>query len=162
MALDSFRQWAVAVCVAAVVCTVLGQFFPENALGQQGRRLLPCVFLCVMLAPLLTARWALPSSAAEPSADASAALEVQMRRQLVEQTNATLLSMVNQALASYGLSAEKVATDMDIDGEGRINIGQIVVYVNEETARRSLQVQQVAEARLGMAVTVARMEVRGP
>ena len=157
--MDSLRGWAVAVCTAAVVCTLLRQLFPDNALGQQGRLLLPCLFLCTLLTPIssLSSGVKLPDFTGGNAVDA-ADLTARMRQQVTAQVNATLLSMVNQSLDGYGWSAKKVVADMDIAEDGSIEMGQIVLYVDEEVARRATAVRQVAEKRLGTAVEVAVWE----
>ena len=153
--MDELRNWAMLACTMAVVCTLLYRLFPDTSLGKQGRMLLPCVFLCVILSPLLSLGKGLPYSAdaAALSVDTEA-LEARVRQQTVEQVNATLLSMVNQALKSYGYTAQKVVSDMDIAADGSISMGQITVYVDEDTAQRSSLVKQVAQQRLGTAVVV--------
>lgn len=154
--MDGVRQWAVSVCAAAVVCTLLRQLFPDNRLGQQGRMLLPCLFLCVLLSPIsgLFGGVKLPDFTQENTVD-SEQITARMRQQMVAQVNDTLLRMVNQSLSGYGWSAKKVVTDMDIGEDGSISMGQIILYVDEEVARRATAVQQVAEKRLGTAVEVA-------
>ena len=154
--MDDLKLWAVAVCTAAIVCTILRQLFPDSRLGQQGRMLLPCVFLCVLLSPLsgLFSDVKLPDFTAEKPID-SAGLTEQMRRQVTEQVNDTLLQMVNQSLDGYGWSAKKVVADMDIAADGSIRMGQITLYVDETVARRATAVQQIAEKRLGTRVEVA-------
>ena len=157
--MEGVQKWAVAVCAAAVVCTLLRHLFPDTRLGQQGRMLLPCLFLCVLLSPIsgLSDGVKLPNFTAESTAD-SAQITARMRQQVVAQVNATLLEMVNQSLSGYGWSAKKVVADMDIAEDGSIRMGQITLYVDEEVARRSTAVKQVAEKRLGMAVEVAVWE----
>lgn len=154
--MESMRQWAVAVCAAAVVCTLLGQLFPDGSLGRQGRMALPCVFLCVLLSPISKGFLAvkLPNFTAENAADTEE-ITARMRQQVAAQVNDTLLQMVNQALAGYGWSAKKVVADMDIAEDGSIRMGQITLYVDEDVARRATAVQQVAEKRLGATVEVA-------
>jgi hypothetical protein len=154
--MEGLRQWAVAVCAAAVVCTLLSRLFPESRLGQQGRMLLPCLFLCVLLTPISggSSSVKLPDFTALESAD-SAGLAAQMQGQLAAQVNETLLKMVNQSLSGYGWSAKKVVADMDIGEDGSIQMGQITLYVDEKVARRAAAVRQVAEKRLGTAVEVA-------
>ena len=154
--MEGVRQWAVSVCAAAVVCTLLRQLFPDNRLGQQGRMLLPCLFLCVLLSPIsgLFSDVKLPDFTQESAVD-SEQITARMRQQMVAQVNDTLLRMVNQSLSGYGWSAKKVVTDMDIGEDGSISMGQIILYVDEEVARRATAVQQVAEKRLGTAVEVA-------
>lgn len=154
--MDTIRQWAVAVCAAAVVCTLLRHVFPDDRLGEQGRMLLPCLFLCVLLSPIssLSSGVKLPDFTAENAADTEQ-LTAQMRQQLTAQVNDALLQMVNQALNGYGWSAKKVEAQVDIGEDGSISIGQITLYVDEETARRATAVRQVAEKRLGTTVEVA-------
>lgn len=157
--MDDLRAWAVAVCTAAVVCTLLDRLFPESGLGRQGRLLLPCVFLCVLLGPLSGgfSGAKIPNFTPRKPID-SAVLTARMRQQTVQLVNEELLAMVNQSLATYGWSAKKVVADMDIDESGSISMGQIVVYVDESVAKRATAVRQVAEKRLGTSVTVAVWE----
>ena len=159
--MEGVMQWAVAVCTAAVVCSLLRRLFPDSTLGRQGRLLLPCLFLCVLLSPLSGGFSAvkLPDFTAEKSVD-SAALTARMRQQMVAQVNQRLLETVNQSLATYGWQAKKVVTDMDIGEDGSISMGQITLYVDEDTAVRSTAVKQIAEKRLGTTVTVAVWEER--
>ena len=154
-------KWAITVCTAAVVCSLLRQLFPDSTLGRQGKLLLPCLFLCVLLSPLSGGFSAvkLPDFTAVEPAD-SAALTARMRQQMVAQINEGLLEMVNQSLATYGWQAKKVVADMDIAEDGSISMGQITLYVDEDTAVRATAVKQIAEKRLGTAVTVAVWEDR--
>ena len=157
--MEGIQKWAVAVCAAAVVCTLLRHLFPDTRLGQQGRMLLPCLFLCVLLSPIsgISDGVKLPDFTAKNTAN-SEQIAARMRQQVVEQVNTTLLQMVNQSLAGYGWSAKKVVADMDMAEDGSIRMGQITLYVDEEVARRSTAVKQVAEKRLGMSVEVAVWE----
>ena len=151
--------WAIAVCTAAVVCSLLRQLFPDSTLGRQGKLVLPCLFLCVLLSPLSGGFSAvkLPDFTAVEPAD-SAALTARMRQQMVAQVNRRLLEMVNQSLAAYGWQAKKVVADMDIAEDGSISMGQITLYVDEDTIRRATAVWQVAEKRLGASVRIMEWE----
>ncbi|MBQ8683951.1 MAG: hypothetical protein IJ518_05490 [Clostridia bacterium] len=157
--MDGFRGWAVVVCTAAVVCTLLRRLFPDTLLGQQGRMLLPCVFMCALLTPLptLLAGIRLPTLPTAGVTD-TAVLEARMQQQLTARVNASLLAMANQALEGYGWQAKKVVTDMDIGEDGSISMGQITLYVDERTARSSAAVRQVVEKRLGTEVVLALWE----
>ncbi len=159
--MQALQSWAISVCTAAVVCAFLYRLFPDTSLGKQGRLLLPILFLWVLLSPLTSVVGVSFSVDEIDSAADGTVLQAQVRRQTVQQVNVTLLQMVNQALASYGYRAEKVVTDMDIEADGSISMGQIVVYVDEQAAQRSSLIKQVAQQRLGMAVTVQQWEVYG-
>lgn len=157
--MEGLRQWALAVCTAAVVCTLLQMLFPDTGLGRQGRFVLPCVFLCVLLSPISSGALSvkLPDLTVNEVVD-SAALAARVRQQMVAQINTTIEQMLEQSFEKYGWEVKKVVADVDIDEAGSIDMGQITVYVDEEVARRATQVGQVAEKRLGMPVRVAAWE----
>ena len=159
--MEALRSWTVTVCTAAVVCTLLYRLFPDTGIGRQGRMLLPCLFLCALLMPLTAVDLSGALTMPDTSVADGAELTARMRQQVSAQVNETLLAMVNQALGSYGFSAKKVTADMDIREDGSISMGQITVYVDEETAQRSVLVKQVAEKRLGTGITLVLLEEHG-
>ena len=157
--MDGVRQWALAVCATALICTLLRHLFPNSGVGRQGQMLLPCLFLWVLLSPLLPglSDVKLPSFTQQNAVN-SAELTQQMRHQLTQQVEQRLLQMINGSLATYGWQAKKVTADMDIGEDGSISMGQITLYVDEDTIRRATAVRQVAEKRLGTSVRVAEWE----
>lgn len=155
--METLRGWALAVCAAAVLCTLLNRLFPENALGRQGRMLLPCLFLLAVFAPLPGVTVAIPEVQTQSLEDAGA-LRARMQQQTAATVNSTLLSMANQALNSYGVQAKKVVADINIAEDGRINMGQITVYIDKETLNMAAAVRQVVEHRLGTSVMIAEWE----
>ena len=158
--MEAIRGWAVAVCAAAVLCTLLGHLFPEKALGQQGKMLLPCLFLLAVFAPLPRMTVSIPEISAPTVADGEA-LRARMQQQTTDTVNKTWLAMANQALASYGAQAKKVVADINIDEDGGINMGQITVYIDKDTLNMAALVRQVVERRLGSAVVMAEWEENG-
>lgn len=158
--MEAFRGWAIAVCAAAVLCTLLHHLFPQNPLGQQGRLLLPCLFLFALLAPIPNMTVTIPDWQSQTTVD-DAALRARMQQQVSATVNDTLLSMANQALTSYGVQAKKVIADINITQDGGINMGQITVYIDKETLNMAAVVRQVVERRLGTSVTLAEWEENG-
>lgn len=158
--LEALRGWAIAVCAAAVLCTILHRLFPENALGRQGRMLLPCLFLLAVFAPLPGVEVTIPEVQTQTAADMQT-LQARMRQQTAATVNGTLLAMANQALKSYGVQAKKVVADINIAEDGSIGIGQITVYIDEQALDMATAVRQVVEHRLGTSVVIAEWEEYG-
>lgn len=158
--MEGLRGWALAVCAAAVLCTLLHHLFPQTSLGQQGRMLLPCLFLLAVFAPLPSVKVTIPQTQSQTTVD-DTALRARMQQQVSATVNDTLLSMANQALKSYGVQAKKVVADINITQDGGINMGQITVYIDKETLNMAAAVRQIVEHRLGTAVTLAEWEESG-
>ncbi len=152
------REWAVTVCGAAILCTLLSRLFPDSTVGQQGRMLLPCVFLLALLLPLSRGKITMELPAVEGDDTPTVHMEARLQQQAVEQVNGGLLAMCNEVLTPRGYQAKKVVTDMDILDEGRIDMTQITVYVDEDTARHRGEVVPIIEKRLGTAVHLAVWE----
>lgn len=157
--METLQRWALTACAAAILCTLAYRLFPENALGRQGRLLLPCLFLLVIVSPLAGTRWSftLPELSTV-SKEQTEALQARVNQQTVAYVNKTLLDMANQALSSYGVQAKKVLTDINIASDGSIDMGQITVYIDRDTLNMAAAVKQVVENRLGTAVVIALWE----
>ena len=158
--MEGLRGWAVAVCAAAVVCVLLRRLFPETSLGQQGQMVLSCLFLLTVFSSLPRVNVSVGTVQTPPAAQAQN-VRARIEQQTVSTVNRTLLSMVNQALASYGVQAKKVVADINFTEDGGINLGQIIVYIDEEATDMTSVVRQVSERRLGMSVTIAKWEENG-
>ena len=89
-ATEGMQKWAVMVCATAVVCTLLRHLFPDNRMGQQGRMVLPCLFLCVLLSPISgrSQPVKLPNFTGENVVDTDQ-ITARMRQQMVVQVNHT-------------------------------------------------------------------------
>lgn len=153
--MTGFLGWAGAVCMAAAGCTLLHMLVGKKGIGKVFRLITAAFFLCAVLSFLPTVRKTL---AELPQIEAQTAdtdtLRAAAVRQLQEGTEARLLDIVNTALASYDLKAEKVAVDMDTLADGSISINRISVFVLPANDLRCSTIKQVAERRLGMEVEV--------
>ena len=68
---------------------------------------------------------------------------------------------VNEALASHNLKAEKVEVVMDISDDAVISITEVRLFVSVENNLQKIWIEQVAEQRLGRAVTVLHTDGGG-
>lgn len=156
--MEGLRNWALVVCGAAILCTLVQRLFPDTTIGRQGRLLLPCVFLCALLVPLRGISGTVQVPTFKAGQTDTSVLETRLQQQTVAQVNTALLAMANQALASHGFEAKKVVADMDILDDGSINMGHITLYVDEDTILHWAQVKSIVEKRLGSDITLAKWE----
>ncbi len=153
--MTGFLGWAGAVCMAAAGCTLLHMLVGKKGIGKVFRLVTAAFFLCAVLSFLPTMRKTLADlPQIETQTADTDALRAAAMRQLQESTETRLLAIVNTALESYDLKAEKVTVDMDTSEDGSISINSISVYVLPANDLRCSTVKQVAERRLGMEVEV--------
>lgn len=151
--MNGFLEWAGTTCAVAAVCTLVHTLVGKTGMGKVFRLLTSGVIICVMLSPLASVvkNVALPQI---EIADNENVLYDTAVTQMKTMTETLLLSKVNEALASHNLKAEKLELSMDISENGNISITDIRLFIPEGNALHRVWVAQIAQTRLGQAVTV--------
>ncbi len=149
-----FLEWVGTVCATVAMCSLIHMLTRKTGAGKVFRLVSSAVVVCVMLSPLtrLTKNFELPQITV--ASDIETALYDTAVLQMKTMTEELLLSEVNETLASYGLKAEKLAVSMDISADGNISITDIRLFIPEGNSLHRSWVSQIAEKRLGRAVTV--------
>ena len=152
--MNSVREWAIGLCAVAVVGAAVQGLIPKKGSGPTFRVLLTAFFLCAFTSPLLS--WqGIPKLdlSALPSEVQNEMLTETVDRQLREQVSAAVEEIVGSVLSSYGVSAEKVETNMDIADDGGIYIADVrVSFAGQVSGAASLG--RRLETRLGVPVVV--------
>lgn len=154
--MDGVRAWGAALCCVAAATAILQFLAPKNSLGQLLELIGAAVFLCCALSPLVTVNWQAALSGELPLS--SAAQNELLQNRLLDQLEEPLQQAVQQAgdeaLAPYGIKAEKIRAITDIDEAGGIYISKIVAELTEEQAIRRMAVMQILEQRFGVDVEI--------
>lgn len=151
--MNGFLAWAGAACAVAAVCTLIHTLVGKTGTGKVFRLLTSAVVICVMLSPLVSVVQDFSLPQIQLSDEENVLYDTAMT-QMQAMAEALLLDEVNQALASYDLKAEKLELSMDISDDGNISITDIRLYIPEGNTLHRSWVAQIAETRLGRAVTV--------
>lgn len=157
--MDAVKGWAVALCAAAVGCSLLQLLAPKNGMGKIFRMILAAFFLCSLLAPLMSLKnlqaLELPDLAQGVSADA---LQEQVNRQVERQINEALLQVTNDTLKNYGTQVKKVEAKTDTSEDGGICITQIILYMDKQHIQDAIAAKQVMERRLEVDVLIQQAD----
>ena len=151
--MDAVRSWAIALCAAAIGCTLLQILAPKDGMGRIFKLLIAAFFLCCLAAPLLQIKnLTRLDFSGLPDEVASGVLQQRVNEQAVSQINAALEE------ERYGIEMEKIAVETDTSADGSIYIRQVVVSLDKKNANRAAEVRQILESRLGVDVTVQTPE----
>jgi len=114
------------------------------------------VLLFSVLSPLITVDWenVLSWEVTQLETEQSAHLQQHLQQQLHQPIQEAVADAGAAALASYGLTAQKIEAVTDIDERDGIYIREIAVYLNEQQAVRRVAVKQILEQRFAVDVTV--------
>lgn len=157
--MDAVRSWAIALCAAAIGCTLLQILAPKDGMGRIFKLLIAAFFLCCLAAPLLQIKnlTRLDFSGAARRGGLRV-LQQRVNEQAVSQINAALGEIAGHAVERYGIEMEKIAVETDTSADGSIYIRQVVVSLDKKNANRAAEVRQILESRLGVDVTVQTPE----
>ena len=153
--MDGVKEWAAALCVAAIGCALLQMLAPKEGMGRLFRILIAAFFLCCLVTPLLsickisslTVDWL-------PDEVQSEMLQEEVNNQLEEQINAALMRVAKEKLAAYDIQVEKIAAITDTSETGSIYIERVVLYLDEKNQANSITARQVMEQELGLTVDI--------
>lgn len=159
--MEPVRAWGAALCCAAVACAILQLLAPRNGSGRLLELTGAAVFLCCALSPLVDLPDLLAGGASSAVLSQTAQNEL-LQTRLKEQLEPSLQQAVQQAgeeaLAAYGLSAEKIEAVMDTGEDGGIYITKITAALTPKQAVRQNAVKQVLKERFDVDVEVKMLE----
>lgn len=152
----ALKAWGVALCFVAAACAVLEFLAPKNSVGRLLEILCGAVLLFCVLSPLVKVDWSevLSWEVSQWQTEQSERLQDHLQQQLHQPLQEAVAEAGAAALASYGLTAEKIEGITDIHERDGIYIREIRVHLNAQQAVRRVAVKQILEQRFGVDVTI--------
>lgn len=153
--MGDIRQWAAALCAAAIGCTILKALAPKGGAGRLFHMMIAAFCLCCMVSPLLSLRSLSLSDLPDvSSASPDSALSQRVEEQMADQMEAAVMSLCQRYLKNYNVTVEKVAVHTDTSADGRIYISHVTLYLDKQNAAGAWTARQLMEQQLGVTVEV--------
>ncbi len=153
---EALRSFGVSVCATAVICAILHLLAPRDGTGRMLELIASVLLIGCLLTPLVQIDWQAALRAPDILADDVRSEE--LTRRMMDQLEEPLQQAVSQAghevLSNYGLAAEEIYAEMDIDESGGIYISSITAVLNEKQALHRMDVRQVLTARFSVEVKI--------
>ena len=160
--MGGIQEWAAALCVAAIACSLLQLFAPKNGTGKILRLIITGVFLCCMLAPLLQLKAVgsleLPDL---PNGVDGEVLDRKIEEQLKRQVSQAVQQLSQRLLEKQKMTAEKIEVKVDTAENGSIYIEQVIVYLDKQSSSRATTARLLLQQELGVSVMVVRADGKG-
>lgn len=148
--MEQMKTWAMAVCVAALVCTAVQMLVPKNGLGKAFRIVLSAAFLLSMIQPIANGISVdFPPWQTDRQHDQTA-LDTTLEEQLCRQVESAVRAYCEQ----QGISVKKVETVTDISPKGSIYMKHILIYTDKQTADKAVVVKRYLEQDTSITVEV--------
>ncbi len=157
--MGDIKQWAIALCAAAIGCTILKSLAPKNGTGRLFHLMIAAFFLCCMAAPLLSLRsLSLSDLPAVDYEEPDSALSERVEEQMIRQMETTVKGLCDRFLKNYDVTVEKVTVHTDTSADGRIYISHVTLFLDKQNVGKSLTVRQIMEQQLGVTVDVETLD----
>ena len=150
--MDAVKEWAVAVCAAAVLSAAVGMLTNGGSSAKSMRFLLSVVMLCLLIEPLGSIKECADNVnliISGPVEDNNRLLNA-VEDQTVSYMSRSVSELIDSELDAMGVYAQKIQVNMDISEDGCITIGQVVITVNEEDHARADELSTRIYDRLGL------------
>ena len=143
--MDTVRQWAMSLCMAAVAGAAAQIILPEGSLQKVFKVAFSVFFLCCLFSPVLAEVELENILSGEISSTETASLseelESRMNSQIIEDFSASLEDMAEKALLNIGILGAKAKADINITEDGGILINRLLVTVPQDVAGRAGEIE---------------------
>lgn len=150
--LDSVRSWALTICFACVLGSVLSMIFPENSSKKILNMVISMIILCVIFKPIASIGkfvLKLDESSFEVSQYENSELESQITSDAEKIYSSYLSENLGRILTENNISYENIIINMDTSDNNCISIGQVEVIVKSEDVSQTEKIKKLLRDYLG-------------
>lgn len=157
--MEALREWAAALCAAAVLCAASGMTAPEEKNGRGIKTIFAAVILCTVVLPLTNLNVcgiiSLPDAEKyTPDSRLCSAFE----QQTASAVSSAVRELAADCLAPFGVEAEDISVTADISSDGCISIGRIAVAAEAGSGISAREITDALYGRLGLDAEVIMTE----
>ncbi len=150
--MDAIRSWALAVCVACVLASILSMVFPENSSKKLLNMIVSMMILCVIFKPVSSIgefMLELDESMFEVSRYENTELNNQIASNAEDIYASYLRENLERVLDDNNISYENITIIMDTLEDYSISIGQVEVVVKNEDVGQTENIKRLLKNYVG-------------
>lgn len=152
--MDALRNWALAVCVAAVAGSLAYLASPSGALQRVYKITISVFFLCAMLSPVLTgvleSGWEPEISGSQPVQEQPGELQSTVEEQVKGSFSLAVKELAAGELALLGVTAQEILVNVNTDGDGSIFITEIILSLRAEDENKQAEIADRILEKIGI------------
>ncbi len=150
--MSGFYTVAVTICAAALACSILSVFVDDSGLKRVLSLVMGAFMVCSLLIPAKNAigEISLDLSSYPSAQELISTSDEAINRQVVAQTRENLENTLRDLLAQNGIEINSCKIVLSDQGQNRIIISSIVIYIDMETAVQSTQISSLCSQNFGI------------
>lgn len=155
--MDTMRSWAMAICFACVLGSILTMFFPDGSSKKLLNMIVSMMILCVIFKPISSLGkfiMRLDESAFEVSKYENYELNNQIAANTKSIYGSYLSDNIQRVLDENNISYENVTVTMDTLEDYSISIGQVEVIVKNEDVGQAEKIKSLLKDYVGVYTTI--------
>lgn len=159
--MNAVREWSAAICLAALVATLLQSLVPNGSMERMVRFVIGAFMICALIVPITKIA---PQIGTKLQTDApgraNSQFEGTVDKQISEAAQESIKNLVFTELNNIGVKCKNVRVFMDTNEDGSISINKVVVILakgyNSDCEKASAHLKKV----LGLKMEVIADEKR--
>ncbi|MDD6396367.1 MAG: stage III sporulation protein AF [Acutalibacteraceae bacterium] len=155
--MDAMRSWAMAICFACVLGSILTMFFPDGSSKKLLNMIVSMMILCVIFKPISSLgkfMMKLDESAFEVSQYENDELNNEIASNAENIYASYLRENILRVLGENNISYENVTITMDTLEDYSISIGQVEVIVKNEDVGQKEKIKSLLKDYVGADTTI--------
>lgn len=146
--MESIRNWAFAVCAAAVCGAVMNMLIPDGSEKRIFKTVLCLFMLCSILSPILSTDFsALSTEFNFGESRAQTDITNELLSLSAEEIQSAIISDTAAALREKGAAADNISAEVNISPDGSINISRFSVAISEGNPD---EIKKIVEQKTGL------------
>ncbi|MCY1714226.1 stage III sporulation protein AF [Caproiciproducens galactitolivorans] len=126
--MNAVREWSAAICLAALVATLLQSLVPGGSMERMVRFVVGAFMICAIIVPLAKIAPQIGTKfQTDAPSRANSQLEGTVDKQISEAAQASIKNLVITELNNIGVKCKNVRVFMDTNEDGSISINKVVV-----------------------------------
>ena len=154
--MNELRQWVLCLIIAAVAGTFVMVISPRGSMDKTVRAVVGIFVVAAICAPVaqLKDKQISVEALADFEFSQAPAADKELKDYMLSSLKNAVDSQVRKASEEIGITTEKIFAEMKYNAENCIIIHSITVEIPEKFAKKSSELSEILEERLGVPVAV--------
>jgi len=163
--LEAIKNWALAVCVAAVAGSLAHLALPSGGTQRIYKITISLFFLCCILSPIMTGafngEFQIEMGTQPQTEYRTDALKDTMEKQVQDSFAASIQDLAREELIAIGVQPQEISINVNTNDESGIFITEIILSLHAEDQNKQAEIESRITQKLGLKPVIQfRQEVQ--
>lgn len=153
--MEAIRTIGISLCITVVATTLFSMLLPDGKMDKVVKFAISLFFLTGIISPFFSSELNFRIEVADiiPEQNRTQLVDT-MDEQMISLAKVNLENSLERMLTLDGYSVRKIQVEINKSQTNNISISKLMVYIEEETAKSSLQIEKTIQKEVGITPSI--------